>query len=323
MSSSETAPLNPSRDLEAGDPDLDFYNDSINRMETSKQRNGNNSLCFRILYGFSLSASFSGLVILMLAYITILKAPFDKRSKQSERESYESKFLGMQSIVVFLSVNTLYTALNLYMARKGRLELLAVLNMPYDLCIFAALIGFGILELIQVLWDRRLCDGWEDSDMYNKCDSVMFYLLVVEIAAISFGLLVGVLHFILLVTRCATWNSVEMRMRMIEQEEVLLVLLERRKRLMEENELLEARRLAAERPLPPLPREVENYTVTSRERDDRRVDGYLIDIAAEAPINGEEGAAAGDSDFTPFISDTGASARNEAISNSDSEVHGS
>jgi hypothetical protein len=63
--------------------------------------------------------------------------------------------------------------------------------MPYDLLIFALLIGFGILELIQVLCDRRLCDELENDLNYRECDEEMFRLLVVEISAISFGLLVG------------------------------------------------------------------------------------------------------------------------------------
>jgi hypothetical protein len=211
MSTSETAPLIPSRDLEAGDdPDLDFYNDSIQRMESSKHRNSSNSLCFRILYGISLSASASGLVIFMLAYTMIRTGPFDKDSKRRERAAYESDFLGRLSLVVFvcpkyirtsgkiwlmkhlqLGVNALYTTLNLNMARKGRLDILVPLNMPYDLLMFASLIGFGILELIQVLWERRMCDGWDDDAKYRECDSEMFRLLVVEISAISFALLAG------------------------------------------------------------------------------------------------------------------------------------
>jgi hypothetical protein len=94
-------------------------------------------------------------------------------------------------------------------------------------------------------------------------------------------------------------------MRTIEQEEVLVVLLERRKRLMEENELLEARRrIAMERPLPRIPVEVED-------REERRIEADLIDIA---PVGEGEGNT-GDAEFTPFFSDTGASARDEVNPN--------
>lgn len=61
--------------------------------------------------------------------------------------------------------------------------------MIYDFLIWATLIAFGVLNMVQMLWDRRLCDGWNDTEMYKKCDIVMFRLLVVEMVAVNLGLL--------------------------------------------------------------------------------------------------------------------------------------
>lgn len=55
----------------------------------------------------------------------------------------------------------------------------------------AMLIAFGVLNMVFMLWDRRLCDGWEDNEVYKKCDIAMFRLLVVEMVAVNLGLLVA------------------------------------------------------------------------------------------------------------------------------------
>ena len=76
--------------------------------------------------------------------------------------------------------------------------MLFLLNMPYDVLLWAALIGFGVLNMVQMLWDRRLCDGLPrgkdglpDEELYRKCDEAMFRLLVVEMVAVNLGLLVA------------------------------------------------------------------------------------------------------------------------------------
>ncbi len=89
-----------------------------------------------------------------------------------------------------LLVNILYSGLNFRLALKGRQEILWLLNMLYDLLIWAALIGFGVLNMVEILWDRRLCDGWwGEKETYAKCDIAMFRLLVVEMVAVNLGLL--------------------------------------------------------------------------------------------------------------------------------------
>ncbi len=102
-----------------------------------------------------------------------------------------------------------------------------------------------------------------------------------------------------------------MRLRIIEQEEVLMVLLERRKLLVEENEQLEARRrLAAGRPLPALPVETGGVVNNDAQGETRHSEEDLIDISAEQLAN--EGEEIPDtSGFTPFASDTGVNSSDE------------
>ena len=70
--------------------------------------------------------------------------------------------------------------------------------MIYDFFLWATLIAFGVLNMIFMLWDRRLCDslprqddGHRDKELYRKCDNAMFKLLVVELVAVNLGLLVA------------------------------------------------------------------------------------------------------------------------------------
>lgn len=63
--------------------------------------------------------------------------------------------------------------------------------MIYDFFLWALLIAFGVLNMVVMLWDRRLCDGWSDEKMYALCDIAMFKLLVVELVAVNLGLLVA------------------------------------------------------------------------------------------------------------------------------------
>jgi hypothetical protein len=83
----------------------------------------------------------------------------------------------------------------------GRLQLLygierqksnsLYLNIIYDFLLWATLIAFGVLNMVEMLWDRRLCDGYGDDYMYRRCDIEMFRLLVVEMVVVNLGLLVA------------------------------------------------------------------------------------------------------------------------------------
>lgn len=64
--------------------------------------------------------------------------------------------------------------------------------MLYDFLAWPSLIGFGVLNMVEMLWDRRMCDGWGgDEKMYAKCDKAMFALLVIELVAVNLGILVA------------------------------------------------------------------------------------------------------------------------------------
>jgi hypothetical protein len=70
--------------------------------------------------------------------------------------------------------------------------------MMYDFLLWATLIAFGVLNMIEMLWDRRLCDGLprqgdpsRDRELYERCDEAMFRLLVVEMVAVNLGLLIA------------------------------------------------------------------------------------------------------------------------------------
>jgi hypothetical protein len=70
--------------------------------------------------------------------------------------------------------------------------------MMYDFLLWATLLAFGVLNMIEMLWDRRLCDGLpregdpsRDRKLYERCDEAMFRLLVVEMVALNLGLLIA------------------------------------------------------------------------------------------------------------------------------------
>jgi hypothetical protein len=89
-------------------------------------------------------------------------------------------------------LNVLWTAFNFHLARKGKQGSIWQLNMLYDFFIWALLIAFGVLNMVQMLWDRRLCDGnGGNEELYARCDAAMFLLLVVELVAVNLGLLVA------------------------------------------------------------------------------------------------------------------------------------
>ena len=90
-------------------------------------------------------------------------------------------------------------------------------------------------------------------------------------------------HFILLISRCCTIGPVNRHWKLrerIQEEEVLVVLIERR-RLTEETEELEARREVGDRPLPPVPSEVDGSGEEVEQKDAQQEEEDLIDIAAE------------------------------------------
>jgi len=84
----------------------------------------------------------------------------------------------------------LWSFLNLRLALKGSQDTLWLLNMAYDFLIWALLIAFGVLNMVEALWDRRLCNGLPD-ELDEKCDKAAFRLLVVELVAVNLGLLVA------------------------------------------------------------------------------------------------------------------------------------
>lgn len=103
-------------------------------------------------------------------------------------------------------VNVLWTAFNFHLARKGKQGSIYPLNMLYDFFLWGLLIAFGVLNMVQMLWDRRLCDGQghtllgagDEEDKYARCDAAMFLLLVVELVAVNLGLLVAYVHIYML-----------------------------------------------------------------------------------------------------------------------------
>jgi hypothetical protein len=62
--------------------------------------------------------------------------------------------------------------------------------MFYEFIMRALPITFSVLNMVEMLWDRKMYDGWDDTEMYKKCDKAVFRLLVVELVAVNLGLLV-------------------------------------------------------------------------------------------------------------------------------------
>ncbi|RDW71708.1 hypothetical protein BP5796_07742 [Coleophoma crateriformis] len=271
---------------------ISHEDDSSDILEDDMRRKTRDPLYVLILYGISFLVSIGGLGAAIAGYSIVITSPFDEDSKKMEEDSYETYFWGMQSVVILLyklTINIFWTGLNFSLALKAKQNHLWFLNMIYDFLMWATLIAFGVLNMVEMLWDRRLCDGWDDSEMYNKCDIAMFRLLVVEMVAVNLGLLAAVLHFILLVARCCTQGrrntetiSLHLRRRVQEEEQLLLSLMERRRQLIRENQALEARRLRVDRDLPPLPTEGNDFGIfheNSREANGEQHDVNLIDVS--------------------------------------------
>lgn len=87
-----------------------------------------------------------------------------------------------------------------------------------------------------------------------------------------------------MIGRCCTCGPVErslqLRERIAEEEHVLLILRDRRKRLMEENEELQARREASDRPLPCVPVEGDDVEGENVNDELQEAEEDLIDMAA-------------------------------------------
>ena len=85
--------------------------------------------------------------------------------------------------------------MNLYFLRegKGKQNDISHLNSGYDFLIWAMLIAFGVMNMVDALWDRRLCGGWRNAnrETFEKCEAAQFQLLVLELVAVSLGLLVA------------------------------------------------------------------------------------------------------------------------------------
>lgn len=103
-------------------------------------------------------------------------------------------------------------------------------------------------------------------------------------------------------------SSSKLRERIREEEGVLLALMERRRQLVEETELLEERRIA-DRPLPSVPAGSNiSANLNENEAEDRLEEEDLIDIAS-----GEQGVAH-TFDSVPLALATGAGAGDEIMS---------
>ena len=221
MATLETAPLNPAQT--DTDPELHPYCDDardVDELELPPRRKTKDPLYIRILYCLSVIISIGGFGSAIWGYCIVITAPFDDYSKKTRREGYEKHFYGMQSVVILvivkstptyvqwevilrvaqLFVNILWSGLNFHQALKGRQlsPSLWLLNPVYDFFLWALLIAFGVLNMVEMLWDRRLCDflpggedGQPDKELYRKCDKAMFRLLVVEMVAVNLGLLVA------------------------------------------------------------------------------------------------------------------------------------
>lgn len=97
-STPESEPLNPggsqdSHDIEDEARDIDF---------NAKFHPPRDALHILILYALSCTLSIGGFGCGIWGYSIVRTAPFDEYSKKMERASYESNFLGMQSVLVFV-----------------------------------------------------------------------------------------------------------------------------------------------------------------------------------------------------------------------------
>lgn len=103
-SESETALLNPaSQNVNTPDTSINntTYYDSPDSIEMNTPPK-KDPLHILILYGLSFVVSLGGLTAAIAGYVITITAPLDKENKKWHRQSYETNFLEMQSIVVLV-----------------------------------------------------------------------------------------------------------------------------------------------------------------------------------------------------------------------------
>jgi hypothetical protein len=167
--------------------------DNVDEMLTTEIeiRKKKDPLYIFIFYWLSHGLSISGLSCAMWGYIIIITAPFVEDRREIQRDGYDTKMLGLNTVVGLLAANIMWTSFNLHLASKGRQNRIWLLNMMYDVFIFVLLIAFGVVNIARVLWDRTLCDGIQDQEVYKICGIAMFRLLIVELLAVNLGILIA------------------------------------------------------------------------------------------------------------------------------------
>ncbi|KAG8623750.1 hypothetical protein KVT40_008726 [Elsinoe batatas] len=248
-------------------------------------------LYVKIFYTLSLFCSIVALISAGIGFSIVRRNVFDDYAQRQQWESYTSQPLGMLTPIIILFMNALWTLYNLVCAFRGLQHRLWVLNTIYDFLLWPSLIGFGVLNTIMALWDRRLCDGQRREGVtYEECDAAMLKLLVVELVAVNVGMLIAVLHFILLIGRCCTFRrhvdlnaEIELRGLIGVERAMLRELMIRRRELLEDNRRLE-QRLGQE--LPALPDGAERELPDLL--DDRSLPPLPEGAVGVDGVNGEE-----------------------------------
>ena len=104
-SDEETAPLHtPSTVTDASlSPNSDDHWDETLALPKPRERD---PLYIFVFYGLSFVVSVTGLICALWGYGIILGAPFDAGSKKEQRAGYETRFLGMMSVVILVCTLT-------------------------------------------------------------------------------------------------------------------------------------------------------------------------------------------------------------------------
>lgn len=110
----ESEPLNPTRreqrdesrgpvPAEGEEEEAEDGDDDQGRDESTPLKSPRDALYIRVFYALSCAISLGGLGCGIWGYCIVMTAPFDEWGKKRQRASYESNFLGMQSVLVFVS----------------------------------------------------------------------------------------------------------------------------------------------------------------------------------------------------------------------------
>jgi len=171
-------------------PNSDDGNDEPHVTETdTRKRKG--PLWILVLYSLSLGMSLGGVGCAVWGY-WIVTAPFNEDRKKKQRDGCEISMFGMNIIVSLIAANIMRTCLNLRLASKGRQNRIWLLNMVYDALISILLIvRGGGFNMVAVLWDRKMCGGIQNEEVYKICGVAMFRLLMLELLAVNLGILVA------------------------------------------------------------------------------------------------------------------------------------